>query len=189
MTQASRRHLRPKGKATQPPEVDCPWNIVFLGNSGFRVPALSFGAGTFGGKGPLFSAWGNSGEREAQRLVDICLDAGVNLFDTADVYSDGASESILGAAIKGRRNQVILSTKLTLRSGTDPNAVGASRSHLIDATNQALERLGTDYIDLLAAASLRREDARGECDVDARRSRARRQGALPRRRPTSPAGR
>jgi aryl-alcohol dehydrogenase-like predicted oxidoreductase len=121
----------------------------FLGNSGFKVPALSFGAGTFGGKGPLFSAWGSTGEHEAQRLIDICLDAGVNLFDTADVYSDGDSESILGAAIKGRRNQVILSTKLTLRSGPGPNDVGASRSHLIDATNRALERLGTDYIDLL----------------------------------------
>ncbi|MEJ1961838.1 MAG: aldo/keto reductase [Gammaproteobacteria bacterium] len=121
----------------------------FLGSSGFKVPALGFGAGTFGGKGPLFSAWGNSGEREAQRLVDICLDSGVNLFDTADVYSDGVSESILGAAIKGRRGRVILSTKITLRSGTGPNDVGASRSHLIDATHQSLERLGTDYIDLL----------------------------------------
>ena len=121
----------------------------FLGSSGFKVPALGFGAGTFGGKGPLFSAWGNSGEHEAQRLVDICLDAGVNLFDTADVYSDGASESILGAAVKGRRNQVILSTKLTLRSGSGPNDVGASRAHLIAATHKALERLQTDYIDLL----------------------------------------
>jgi aryl-alcohol dehydrogenase-like predicted oxidoreductase len=121
----------------------------FLGNSGFKVPVLGFGAGTFGGKGPLFSAWGNSDEREAKRLVDICLDAGVNLFDTADVYSDGASEAILGAAIKGRRRQVIVSTKLTLRAGEGPNDVGASRSHLTDATNKALQRLGTDYIDLL----------------------------------------
>jgi aryl-alcohol dehydrogenase-like predicted oxidoreductase len=121
----------------------------FLGNSGFRVPALGFGAGTFGGKGPLFSAWGNTDEHEARHLVDVCLDAGISLFDTADVYSDGASESILGAAIKGRRNRVILSTKLTLRSGDGPNDVGASRSHLIEATDQALRRLGTDYIDLL----------------------------------------
>ena len=72
----------------------------FLGNSGFKVPALGFGAGTFGGKGPLFSAWGNSDDAEARRLVDLCLDAGVNLFDTADVYSDGASEEILGAAAR-----------------------------------------------------------------------------------------
>jgi aryl-alcohol dehydrogenase-like predicted oxidoreductase len=121
----------------------------FLGRSGFKVPALGFGAGTFGGKGPLFSAWGNSDERDAKRLIDLCLDAGVNLFDTADVYSDGASETILGAAIKGRRNQVILSTKLTLRSGEGPNDVGASRAHLIEATDKALQRLGTDYIDLL----------------------------------------
>lgn len=121
----------------------------FLGASGFKVPVLSFGAGTFGGKGPLFSAWGNSDVDEAKRLVDICLDAGVNLFDTADVYSDGASESILGAAIKGRRGEVLLSTKLTLRAGKGENEVGASRHHLIDATDKALERLGTDYIDLL----------------------------------------
>ena len=121
----------------------------FLGNSGFKVPVLGFGAGTFGGQGPLFSAWGNSDEREAKRLIDICLDAGVNLFDTADVYSDGASEVILGAAIKGRRSQVIVSSKLTLRAGEGPNDVGASRSHLIDATDKALQRLGTDFIDLL----------------------------------------
>jgi aryl-alcohol dehydrogenase-like predicted oxidoreductase len=121
----------------------------FLGRSGFKVPALGFGAGTFGGKGPLFSAWGNTDEREARRLVDICLEAGVNLFDSADVYSDGASEVVLGAAVKGRRNQVILSTKLTLRSGDGPNEVGASRSHLLEGTERALKRLGTDYIDLL----------------------------------------
>jgi aryl-alcohol dehydrogenase-like predicted oxidoreductase len=121
----------------------------FLGNSGFRVPALSFGAGTFGGKGPLFSAWGNSDEVEARRLVDICLDAGVTMFDTADVYSDGASETILGAAIKGRRQHLLLSTKLSLRSGSGPNDVGSSRHHLINGVDAALKRLGTDYIDLL----------------------------------------
>ena len=121
----------------------------FLGASGFKVPVLGFGAGTFGGKGPLFSAWGSSDVDEATRLVDICLDAGVNLFDTADVYSDGASESILGAAIKGRRDRVLLSTKLTLRAGDGANDVGASRHHLIDATDKALKRLGTGYIDLL----------------------------------------
>jgi len=121
----------------------------FLGASGFKVSALGFGAGTFGGKGPLFSAWGKTDVAEAGRLVDICLDAGLNLFDTADVYSDGASESILGAAIKGRRERVILSTKLTLRAGEGPNDVGASRHHLTEATDAALKRLGTDYIDLL----------------------------------------
>ncbi|MHB1058460.1 MAG: aldo/keto reductase [Rhodanobacter sp.] len=120
-----------------------------LGHSGFKVPALGLGAGTFGGKGPLFSAWGHTDVTEAKRLVDICLDAGANLFDTADVYSDGASESILGAALKGRRDRAILSTKLTLRAGDGPNDIGASRHHLIDGVDRALKRLGTDYIDLL----------------------------------------
>ncbi|ALN64193.1 aldo/keto reductase family protein [Lysobacter antibioticus] len=120
-----------------------------LGRSGFKVSALGFGAGTFGGKGPLFSAWGNTDTDQARRLVDLSLDAGVNFFDTADVYSDGASESILGAAIKGRRDEVVLSTKLTLRAGDGPNDVGASRHHLLRATDKALKRLDTDYIDLL----------------------------------------
>ncbi|GFZ92333.1 aldo/keto reductase [Dyella caseinilytica] len=121
----------------------------FLGASGFRVPVLGFGAGTFGGKGPLFSAWGRTDTQEARRLIDICLDAGVNLFDTANVYSDGASEIILGEALKGRRDQAILSTKLTLRAGDGPNDVGASRHHLVSGIERALKRLGTDYIDLL----------------------------------------
>ncbi|KRE96533.1 aldo/keto reductase [Frateuria sp. Soil773] len=121
----------------------------FLGRSGFKVPALGFGAGTFGGKGPLFSAWGSSGVAEAKRLVDLCLDAGANLFDSADVYSDGASEEILGAALKGRRDRAIVSTKLTLRAGDGPNDAGASRHHLIGGVERALKRLGTDWIDLL----------------------------------------
>jgi aryl-alcohol dehydrogenase-like predicted oxidoreductase len=121
----------------------------YLGSSGFKVPALGFGAGTFGGQGPLFSAWGNTDVAGARRIVDICLEAGVNLFDSADVYSSGASESILGAAVKGRRDKVILSTKLSLRAGDGPNDVGSSRHHLIAGTDAALERLGTDYIDLL----------------------------------------
>jgi aryl-alcohol dehydrogenase-like predicted oxidoreductase len=121
----------------------------FLGKSGFKVSSFGLGAGTFGGKGPLFSAWGNTDVTEAARLIDVCLDAGVNLFDTADVYSDGASESILGAAIKGRRDRVVLSTKLSLRTSDDPNDVGASRHHLLNATDRALQRLDTDYIDIL----------------------------------------
>ncbi|MFQ6181502.1 aldo/keto reductase [Sinorhizobium meliloti] len=120
-----------------------------LGSSGLKVPVLSFGAGTFGGKGPLFGAWGSTDASEARRLVDICLEAGVNLFDTADVYSDGASEEVLGAAIKGRRDDVILSTKLSLPVGEGPNAAGSSRSRLISGVEKALKRLGTDYIDLL----------------------------------------
>ena len=121
----------------------------YLGNSGFKVPVLGFGAGTFGGKGPLFSAWGNTDNAQATRLIDISLEAGLTFFDTADVYSDGASESILGAAIKGRRDQVILSTKTGLRAGEGPNDAGASRLHLLQAVDKALQRLGTDYIDLL----------------------------------------
>ncbi|HIC7210235.1 aldo/keto reductase [Burkholderia stabilis] len=120
-----------------------------LGRSGLKVPVLSFGAGTFGGTGPLFSAWGNTGVAEARRLVDICLEAGVNLFDTADVYSDGESERVLGAAIKGRRDQVLISTKTGLPTGDGPNDAGTSRARLVRAVDAALRRLDTDYIDLL----------------------------------------
>ena len=119
-----------------------------LGASGLKVSALGFGAGTFGGKGPLFSAWGNTDVSEAKRLVDICLDAGLNLFDSADIYSGGASESILGAAIKGRRDQLLVSTKASFRFDEGPNNVGSSRFHLINAVEAALKRLGTDYIHL-----------------------------------------
>src|SRR3954469_22938296 len=120
-----------------------------LGGSGLKVPVLTFGTGTFGGKGPLFSAWGSTDVAEATRLVDICLEAGLNMFDTADVYSDGASESILGAAVKGRRDKVILSTKTTFRLGDGPNDVGSSRERLLRTVDASLKRLGTDYIDLL----------------------------------------
>ncbi|KZB54706.1 aldo/keto reductase [Thalassospira xiamenensis] len=120
-----------------------------LGNSGLRVPALSFGAGTFGGQGPLFGAWGTIDAREASRMIDISLEAGLNMFDSADVYSDGASEQVLGEAIKGRRDRIILSTKLALPVGDGPNDFGTSRHRLITATDAALKRLGTDYIDLL----------------------------------------
>ena len=119
-----------------------------LGASGLKVPVLSFGTGTFGGQGKLFGAWGNTDVAGARRLVDICLDAGVNLFDTADVYSGGASESILGEAIKSRRDKVLISTKATFRNGDGPNDVGSSRFHLLQTIDAALKRLGTDYIDL-----------------------------------------
>ena len=120
-----------------------------LGASGLKVPALSFGAGTFGGSGPLFGAWGNTDAQEARRLVDLCLDAGVTLFDTADVYSMGASETVLGEAIKGRRDQVLISTKTGLPMGDAPGDAGTSRTRLIKAVEDALKRLGTDTIDLL----------------------------------------
>ncbi|AKU50399.1 aldo/keto reductase [Xanthomonas arboricola] len=121
----------------------------FLGRSGFKVPVLGLGAGTFGGKGPLFSAWGDTDVAQAQRMIDLCLEAGLNLFDTADVYSDGASEEILGQALQGRRDQVILSTKTGLRLGDGPNDAGASRFRLLRAVDASLRRLRTDYIDLL----------------------------------------
>ncbi|MBD9452925.1 aldo/keto reductase [Rhizobium sp. RHZ02] len=120
-----------------------------LGASGLRVPVLSFGAGTFGGSGPLFGAWGNTDAAEARRLIDISLEAGVNLFDTADVYSGGASEEVLGQAIAGRRDAVLISTKIALPMGDGPGDWGTSRSRLIRSTDEALKRLGTDYIDLL----------------------------------------
>lgn len=120
-----------------------------LGASGLRVPVLSFGAGTFGGCGPLFGAWGNTDAAEARRLVDIALEAGANLFDTADVYSAGASETVLGQAIKGRRDAVLISTKMALPMGDGPADWGTSRARLIRSTDEALRRLGTDYIDLL----------------------------------------
>jgi aryl-alcohol dehydrogenase-like predicted oxidoreductase len=119
-----------------------------LGGSGFKVPVLSFGTGTFGGKGEFFAAWGSSDVKEATRLIDICLDAGLTLFDSADIYSAGAAEEVLGEAIKGRRDQVLISTKATFRSGPGANDVGSSRFHLTQAIEGSLKRLQTDYIDL-----------------------------------------
>ena len=119
-----------------------------LGGSGLKVPVLTLGTGTFGGQGELFSAWGNNGVPEATRLVDICLDAGLTMFDSADIYSAGLAEEILGKAIAGRRDKVLISTKATFRLGDGPNDVGSSRFHLIRAVEGSLKRLGTDYIDL-----------------------------------------
>jgi aryl-alcohol dehydrogenase-like predicted oxidoreductase len=109
---------------------------------------LSLGTGTFGGTTELFKAWGTSDVAEASRLIDICLDAGLNMFDSADVYSKGVAEEILGQAIKGRRDKVLISTKATFRLGDGPNDVGSSRHHLLKSVDAALKRLGTDYIDL-----------------------------------------
>jgi aryl-alcohol dehydrogenase-like predicted oxidoreductase len=119
-----------------------------LGGSGLKVPVLSFGTGTFGGSGELFRAWGATDVAEATRLVDICLEAGLNLFDSADIYSHGLAEEILGQAITGRRDAVLISTKATFRSGEGPNDVGSSRHHLLRSVEASLRRLGTDYIDL-----------------------------------------
>ncbi len=119
-----------------------------LGASGLMVPALSLGTGTFGGGSEFFKAWGASDVAEAKRLVDICLEAGVTLFDSADVYSNGMAEEILGQAIKGRRDQVLISTKGSFRCGPGANQLGSSRHHLTNAVEASLKRLGTDYIDL-----------------------------------------
>jgi aryl-alcohol dehydrogenase-like predicted oxidoreductase len=119
-----------------------------LGASGLKVPVLSFGTGTFGGKGELFEAWGATDVAEARRLIDICLEAGVTMFDSADIYSGGASESILGEALKGRRDKALISTKATFRFDDEPNSVGSSRYHLIRSVDAALKRLQTDYIDV-----------------------------------------
>ncbi|HEY2826473.1 MAG TPA: aldo/keto reductase [Pirellulales bacterium] len=119
-----------------------------LGASGLKVPALTLGTGTFGGRGELFKAWGSTDVAEATRLIDICLEAGLNMFDSADVYSSGMAEEILGQAIKGRRDKVLISTKGTFPMGPRPNDMGSSRFHLTNAVNASLKRLGTDYIDL-----------------------------------------
>ena len=119
-----------------------------LGGSGFSVPALSFGTATFGGGNDFFRAWGASDVKEAKRLVDISLDAGLTLFDTADAYSAGLAEEILGQAIAGRRDKVLISAKSTFRMGPSPNSVGSSRHHLIAACEASLKRMGIDTIDL-----------------------------------------
>jgi aryl-alcohol dehydrogenase-like predicted oxidoreductase len=119
-----------------------------LGSSGLHVPVLSFGTVTFGGGNEFFKAWGNTDIAGAARLVDICLEAGVNLFDTADVYSRGRSEEILGKAVAGKRNRVLISTKATFRMEDGPNGLGSSRYHVIKACEDSLRRLGVETIDI-----------------------------------------
>src|SRR5579871_1729090 len=119
-----------------------------LGGSGFKVPVLGLGTATFGGGNDFFRAWGSTQVEEATRLVDIAIEAGASLFDTADVYSNGLAEEILGKAIAGRRDKVLISTKATFPMGDGPNDQGSSRQHLIAACEASLRRLGTDVIDL-----------------------------------------
>jgi aryl-alcohol dehydrogenase-like predicted oxidoreductase len=119
-----------------------------LGGSGLKVPVLSFGTATFGGGNEFFKAWGSTQTGEATRMVDLCLDAGVNFFDTANGYSDGLAEEILGRAVAGRRDKVLLSTKATFPTGDGANDYGSSRFHLIKACEDSLRRLQTDYIDV-----------------------------------------
>ena len=119
-----------------------------LGGSGVKVPVLSLGTASFGGSNEFFEAFGGLDATRATRLVDICLDAGANLFDSSNAYSRGQAEEILGQALKGRRHQALISTKGTFRTGPGPNDLGSSRHHLINAVEGSLRRLGTDYIDL-----------------------------------------
>jgi aryl-alcohol dehydrogenase-like predicted oxidoreductase len=119
-----------------------------LGSSGLKVSTLSFGTATFGGGTEFFRAWGQTELDEAKRLVDICIESGINLFDTADVYSNGLSEEILGNAVAGKRQNLLISTKTTFRLGEGPNDVGSSRYHIVRACEASLRRLKTDYIDI-----------------------------------------
>jgi aryl-alcohol dehydrogenase-like predicted oxidoreductase len=119
-----------------------------LGKSGLKVPVFSLGTATFGAGSEAFQAMGHSTVAEATRMLDICLDHGVSMFDTADIYHEGQSEEVLGKAIGKRRQHVLISTKATFKMGASPNEIGSSRYHLIDACNASLKRLGTDYIDL-----------------------------------------
>jgi aryl-alcohol dehydrogenase-like predicted oxidoreductase len=119
-----------------------------LGGSGFSVPVLTLGTGTFGGGNEFFKHWGTVAAKEATRLVDVCLDAGLTMFDSADIYSDGQAEEILGKAIAGRRDRVLISTKASFRHGPGPNDIGSSRIHLLRAVDASLTRLDTDHIDL-----------------------------------------
>jgi aryl-alcohol dehydrogenase-like predicted oxidoreductase len=118
-----------------------------LGSSGLRVSLLTMGTMTFGGKGN-FSNVGSTDVDEARRQVDQCLDAGVNLIDTADVYSEGASEEILGEVLAGRRDQVLVATKVRFPMGPGPNDAGLSRHHIVTGCEASLRRLRTDHIDL-----------------------------------------
>jgi aryl-alcohol dehydrogenase-like predicted oxidoreductase len=120
----------------------------FLGGSGLEVPALSFGTATFGGSGEFFKAWGSTQVAEATTLANLCLDAGVNMFDTADIYSQGLSEEILGKALTGKRHQALISTKATFTFGQGANNQGSSRFNLMKQVEGSLRRLQTDYIDI-----------------------------------------
>ncbi|HUB19717.1 MAG TPA: aldo/keto reductase [Acidobacteriaceae bacterium] len=119
-----------------------------LGRSGLKVSVLSFGAATFGGGNEFFKAWGSTKVDEARRMIDLCLDAGINLFDTANGYSNGLAEEILGKAIQGKRDQLLLSTKVFFPMAGGPNDLGSSRQHILEQVDASLKRLGTDRIDI-----------------------------------------
>ena len=119
-----------------------------LGKSGLKVPVLSLGTGTFGGTTEFFKKWGETNSTEASRLISIAMERGVNFFDTANVYSLGDSEIVLGQALKGKRQSALISTKAGFSMGDGHNDKGSSRHHLIKACEESLKRLGTDYIDV-----------------------------------------
>ena len=149
-----------------------------LGHSGLRVPALSFGTGTFGGGNDFFKAWGSTDAAGASRLIDICLDHGVTMFDTADVYSDGLAEQILGEAIKGKRNRVLISTKATFPMGDGPNDYGSSRQHLLDGGRRVAQAARRRAHRPLPIARPGLQHARRGDALHARPARARRQDPL-----------
>jgi aryl-alcohol dehydrogenase-like predicted oxidoreductase len=124
----------------------------FLGASGLEVSTISFGTMTLGGEG-RFAAMGNVQTEEAARLVGLCLDAGVNLFDTADMYSGGKAEVVLGKALGSRRKNIVLATKLFMRLEPGTNNAGLSRRRVVECCEASLRRLGTDYIDLYQSHS------------------------------------
>jgi len=119
-----------------------------LGSSGLKVSTLCFGLATFGGGSDFFKAWGSASDEEAKRIIGLCLDAGINVFDTADIYSNGLSEQVFAKAMQGRRNELLISSKATFRFGEGPNDVGSTRYHLLEACEGSLKRLGTDRIDI-----------------------------------------
>jgi aryl-alcohol dehydrogenase-like predicted oxidoreductase len=119
-----------------------------LGKSGLMVPVLSFGTATFGGSGEFFKAWGSTDVAQAKRLIDLCMENGLNFFDSANGYSQGAAEEILGQAIQGKRHELLLSTKSTFPTGAGANDYGSSRKHIIEQCELSLRRLRTDYIDV-----------------------------------------
>ena len=119
----------------------------YMGNTGIKVSELCFGAMTFGGKG-YWKYVGELVQKDASELVSLALDGGINFFDSADVYSEGLSEEMLGKALGSRRKDIVLATKVRGRTGQGPNDVGLSRWHIIENCNASLKRLGTDYIDL-----------------------------------------
>ena len=160
-----------------------------LGRSGFKVPELCFGAGTFGAGDEFFKAWGDTSDADAVRIIDLCMDAGANFFDTADIYSGGKSEQMLGRAIAHlHREDILLSTKATFRLGAGPNDVGSSRYHLASSPSSAASSasIPTTSTSITCTPSTPRRPSRKPSKLSTNWSRTARFATSPR--PTSPAG-